>query len=98
MQYRASHILMNNGLEAIKLLERILKKDITFEDAAKQYSVCPTKAVGGDVGEVGPDKFAEPYQTADNLLKAVTLLEVDQVLPAGVLKTQYGFHIIKRTG
>ena len=93
---RASHILMKVTPEtrqaAITKLT-VLRNDIVtgkvdFAAAAKQYSDCPSKVQGGDVGFF-PCKFvmAEPFA------KAAFALKVGEV--SGVVETEHGLHLIK---
>jgi parvulin-like peptidyl-prolyl isomerase len=93
---RASHILLKTTPEtkaatAAKL--NALRADIVagkvdFAAAAKQYSDCPSKSQGGDVGFF-PCKFvmAEPFA------RAAFALKVGEV--SGVVETEHGLHLIK---
>ena len=49
-EVRASHILVKTRQEAVQLKKDIEKGTITFEDAARQYSLCPSGQYGGDLG------------------------------------------------
>jgi peptidyl-prolyl cis-trans isomerase D len=78
--------------EARKKAEDILKqaqqKGAKFEDLAKKYSEDPgTKEKGGDLG------WIVQGQTVPEFEKTAFSLEKGQL--SGVIKTQYGFHIIK---
>lgn len=47
---RASHILLPDEEAADKLQARIDAGELTFADAARQYSLCKSKSEGGDLG------------------------------------------------
>ncbi len=49
----AKHILTATEEESKKVLEEIESGVKTFEDAAKEYSTCPSKAQGGSLGTFG---------------------------------------------
>ena len=59
----------------------------TFEEAAKEYSTCPSKAQGGDLGTFGKGQMVKEFEDA------VFNGELNKVL--GPVKTQFGYHLIK---
>ena len=68
---------------------------ITFEEAAKKFSDCPSKEKGGDLGEW--TYVGSPQGGMDKLFsKAAFATKVGEV--SGVVHTRFGFHIIKVTG
>lgn len=74
--------------KAEDVLARVLKGDVSFEELAKQYSEDPTTASsGGDLGFFKADEMTKPFA------EAVAGLKVGEV--SGVVRTQFGFHIIK---
>ncbi|MEC4273016.1 peptidylprolyl isomerase [Adlercreutzia sp. R25] len=97
---RSSHILLTGeegeedealAARAQQLLDQINAGEITFEDAAAQYSTDTGSAAnGGDVGWDALTTFVTEYQDALNGL------EKDQIVAAPV-KSEYGYHIIKVT-
>lgn len=97
---RSSHILLTAeegeddaalAARAQELLDQINAGEITFEDAAAQYSTDTGSAAnGGDVGWDALSTFVTEYQDA------LTGLEKDQIVAAPV-KSEYGYHIIKVT-
>ena len=89
-QMRASHILMNKYQKASDVLEQI-KKGGNFADLAKQYSDCPSRKKGGDLG------FFSRRQMVPEFEKAVLSLKIGELYYEPV-KTKFGYHIIKRTG
>lgn len=97
---RSSHILLTAeegeddaalAARAQELLDQINAGEITFEDAAAQYSTDTGSAAnGGDVGWDALSTFVTEYQDA------LAGLEKDQIVAAPV-KSEYGYHIIKVT-
>lgn len=87
---KASHILVEKHSQALTILEE-LQKGATFKDLAKKHSTCPSGKRGGTLGSFGRGKMVKPFETvAFNLKKG----EISK----GPVKTQFGYHIIKRTG
>ncbi|WP_412523041.1 peptidylprolyl isomerase [Shewanella chilikensis] len=82
----ARHILVKTREEAEKLKARIAKGD-DFGKLAKQYSQCPSKKRGGDLGEFGPGQMVKAF---DQVVFKKPVLEVH-----GPVKTQFGFHLIQ---
>ncbi len=88
-EVRASHILVKTRPEAVKIKKEIEKGDITFEDAAREYSLCPSGQNGGDLG------FFNRKQMVQQFSDAAFDLKVGQISdPVG---TKFGWHIIKTT-
>ncbi|QIW79244.1 peptidylprolyl isomerase [Bacillus tequilensis] len=86
---RASHILVADKKTADEI-EKKLKKGEKFEDLAKEYSTDTRSASqGGDLGW-----FAKDGMVAD-FSKAAFNLKTGEV--SDPVKTQYGYHIIKKT-
>ena len=105
-QVSAAHILIktvdDNGdelsaekkKEAKKLAEEVLKKALAGEDfakLAKEYSEDGRAQNGGDLGFFSKGQMVEPFE------KAVFSLKVGEIDP-NLVETQYGYHIIKKTG
>ena len=44
----AKHILVDDEDKCQEILEKIIGEETTFEDAAKEFSTCPSKEKGGD--------------------------------------------------
>ena len=75
--------------KAEEVLERINSGEITFEEAAAEYSEDSSAANGGDVGWDRTSSFATEYA------EALEGLELDQV--SEPVESQFGIHIIKCT-
>jgi foldase protein PrsA len=83
-----AHILVEKHSEALQVLER-LKKGESFSEVAKQVSQCPSGKRGGDLGWFGHGQMVREFE------KVAFALEKGQMTQEPV-KTQFGYHIIKR--
>ena len=86
-QVKASHILVSTEEEAKNLKEGIEKGTITFEDAAQEFSLCPSGQNGGDLGYFGRGMMVKEFEDASFEGK------VGEV--TNPVKTQFGWHLIK---
>ena len=84
----ASHILVDQEFEAQDLIKK-LNEGSTFEELAMKFSSCPSGKRGGALGEFGKGMMVQPFE------EAAFALEVGKV--SGIVKTQFGYHLIKRT-
>lgn len=85
---KCAHILVEKQSQALAILER-LKKGDKFADLAKELSLdtgCGKR--GGDLGYFGRGRMVKPFEAA-----AFTL-SVGQI--SEPIKTEFGYHIIKR--
>ncbi len=89
-QIRASHILVNSEAQALRLKSEIEKGEITFEEAAKRYSLCPSGQNGGDLGYFGRNMMVKEFEDASFSLPLGKI--------SNPVKTQFGYHLIKVTG
>ncbi len=87
---KASHILVEKQGQALKIMEE-LKGGAKFEALAKKYSTCPSGKRGGNLGSFGRGQMVKAFETATYALSP------GQVTSEPV-RTQFGYHIIKRTG
>lgn len=88
-QIKASHILVKTEKEAKDILAQ-LKAGGNFEEAAKKSSVDSSSAKGGDLGWFGKGNMVPVFEKAAFALKEGQISEV--------VKSDFGFHIIKLTG
>ncbi len=88
MKIRAQHILVNQEFEVQDIIKK-LEEGKSFEQLAKDFSQCPSGDSGGDLGEFGKGMMVPSFE------KAAFALNVGEV--SGPVKTQFGFHLIKRT-
>lgn len=84
---RCAHILVGKMSLADELHDRIIKGE-SFAKLAEQYSIDGTRKRGGDLGFFGHGEMVREFE------QAAFALEVGQVSP--VIRTQFGYHIIKR--
>jgi foldase protein PrsA len=87
---KCSHILVEKHSEAISLLERIQKGE-KFGKLAREFSLDTGSAKrDGNLGYFGRGKMVKEFE------KSAFSLQTDQI--SEPVKTQYGYHIIKRLG
>ncbi len=85
-EVRAKHILVADEDKAKEIKEEIASGAKSFDDAAKEYSTCPSKEKGGDLGFFGKGRMVPEFD------KAAFELEVGTV--SDIVSTQFGYHII----
>lgn len=83
---RASHILVKDEADANKILQEI-EEGLSFDDAAKKYSICPSKENGGDLGEFPRGSMVPEFE------KVAFSMDIDKV--SQPVETQFGYHLIK---
>ncbi|MBI2578592.1 MAG: peptidylprolyl isomerase [Candidatus Aenigmarchaeota archaeon] len=88
-QVRCSHILVKTEQEVKLILDKI-KKGESFAELAQQHSLCPSRKHGGDLGSFGRGMMVRTFEMA------AFALEKDQI--SQPVKTEFGWHVIKRTG
>ena len=87
---KCSHILVEKHSEVISLLERIQKGE-KFGKLAKEFSIDSGSAKrDGSLGYFGRGKMVKEFE------KSAFSLQTGQI--SEPVKTQYGYHIIKRLG
>lgn len=82
---RARHILTDTEQQAGKAAEEIAAGK-AFSDAAKEYSTCPSKEKGGDLGYFGRGQMVPEFE------KAAFEGKIGEV--TGPVKSQFGYHLI----
>ncbi|MBE6622341.1 MAG: peptidylprolyl isomerase [Ruminococcaceae bacterium] len=83
---RASHILVDTEEKALAIKAEIDAGTVSFADAAKQNSTCPSKENGGDLGAFGHGQMVPEFD------QAAFALAVGVV--SDPVKTQFGYHLI----
>lgn len=82
----AKHILVDSEEKAKEVIEKI-NSGTSFEDAAKEFSNCPSSEQGGNLGEFGRGRMVPEFE------KAAFELSVGEI--SEPVQTQFGYHIIK---
>jgi peptidyl-prolyl cis-trans isomerase C len=82
-----AHILVRTEQEAKTIVDR-LNKGEKFTNVAKEVSLCPSGKRGGDLGTFARGKMVKEFETA------AFALQKGQTSP--VVRTKFGYHIIKR--
>lgn len=85
-QVRAAHILVDTKEEAAQLKEKIVAGEMKFEDAAAQYSKCPSGARGGDLGYFGRGMMVKEFEIPSFNEPVGTVTDP--------IQTQFGWHLI----
>ena len=83
----AKHILVDNEELCKEIKEKINNNEITFEEAAKQYSSCPSKEKGGDLGMFNRGMMVPEFE------EAAFTLSINEI--SNPVQTQFGYHLIK---
>jgi peptidyl-prolyl cis-trans isomerase C len=86
---KASHILVEKQSQALKIVKE-LEAGKVFNGLARKHSTCPSGKRGGNLGKFGRGPMVKEFE------KAAFALKVGEV--SAPVKTQFGYHIIKRTG
>ena len=89
MLVEASHILVTSQEQAQSLLEQV-RAGADFATLARQHSQCPSKANGGSLGQFGPGRMVKSFEEATYALNIGSVSDPVQ--------TQFGYHLIQRTG
>jgi len=89
MEWRASHILVKDR-ELGNLIQKKLRTGGNFNTLVKEHSTCPSKGKGGDLGWFGRGQMVREFE------EAVKKMRTGRV--SGLVKTKFGYHIIKKTG
>lgn len=86
--WKASHILIDTKEESDKIYQEI-KDGKSFADAAMEYSNCPSKEKGGDLG------FFTAGQMVKEFEDSVKEMKVGEIKDG--VKSQFGYHLINLT-
>ncbi len=84
---RCAHILVKTQTEA-KVIQDRLNKGESFSTIAQQVSLCPSGKRGGDLGKFGRGQMVKEFES--------TAFSLQRGQVSAPVKTQFGYHIIKR--
>ena len=101
---RASHILLmyqgsarstatrskDEAQSQIAQLKQQLEGGADFADLARKHSDCPSGKSGGDLGEFGRGQMVKAFEE--------TTYGMETGQTSDVIETDFGYHIIHRTG
>ena len=84
---RARHILVRER-EQCELLRRDIERGaLSFEQAARERSLCPSKSRGGDLGVFGPGQMVPEFDAA------AFSQPLHELGPC--TKTKFGYHVVR---
>ena len=86
MTASAKHILVQDEATCQALKEQISSGEKSFEEVARDKSLCPSGVKGGDLGSFGQGAMVPEFD------KVVFNDEVGVV--HGPVKTQFGYHLL----
>lgn len=86
----ASHILVDTKDECLVVQKEIDNGSLSFVDAARTYSNCPSSSKGGDLGRFQPGQMVQQF---DDVVFDETNTKIGEVY--GPIQTQFGYHLIK---
>ncbi|MCB1649588.1 MAG: peptidylprolyl isomerase [Gammaproteobacteria bacterium] len=84
----ARHILVDTEAQCLELKQRIADGE-DFAVIAREYSSCPSRAQGGDLGRFGPGQMVREFD------QVVFSAQPNTV--QGPVKTQFGYHLLEVT-
>jgi peptidyl-prolyl cis-trans isomerase C len=82
-----AHILVKTEPEIKQVMERLGKGE-SFAKIAQEKSICPSGKRGGDLGEFGRGMMVREFEKA--------AFDLDKGKVSGPVKTEFGWHVIKR--
>lgn len=86
---RASHILVKDRALAERVYAEA-KSGKDFAALARKYSTCPSKEKGGDLGWFSSGQMVKEFENATLKLGCGQISKP--------VRSQFGYHIIKKTG
>ena len=72
----AKHILTDSEEKCSSILESITSGEKSFEDAARENSICPSKENGGDLGKFGRGQMVKEFEDAAFAAEAGHIVDV----------------------
>lgn len=84
----ARHILVDTEEQCLDVKKRIEGGE-DFGAIAREFSNCPSKAQGGDLGQFGPGMMVKEFDEV--------VFSADVNTLQGPVKTQFGYHLLEVT-
>ena len=85
----ARHILVTTEKACLELQAQITSGEKTFENAASEFSQCPSGKQGGNLGSFGPGMMVPEF------VRVVFNEEIGKL--HGPVQTQFGYHLLEIT-
>jgi parvulin-like peptidyl-prolyl isomerase len=85
-QVKALHIMVETEEEALRIKKQLDAKDADFEELAREYSLGPEGAEGGDLGYVQEGHMPPELEE---------IFKLDKGEVSNIIRTPYGSHIFK---
>ncbi|MBL4613291.1 MAG: peptidyl-prolyl cis-trans isomerase [Magnetovibrio sp.] len=76
--------------EQIEALKTEIDGGADFADLAKEHSDCPSGSDGGSLGTFGKGQMVKEFEES--------AFSMDVGETSGIVETDFGYHLIKRTG
>ena len=87
-EVKARHILVDNEEHAKQIKLELERSDKTFSELAEQKSEDPSSEKGGDLGFFGKGEMVQPFEE--------TVFDMDTGEVSDPVKTEFGWHLIKK--
>jgi peptidyl-prolyl cis-trans isomerase C len=84
----ARHILVDTEAQCLELKARIEAGE-DFAAIARQYSSCPSRNQGGDLGRFGPGQMVREFDQV--------VFSAEPKTVQGPVRTQFGYHLVEVT-
>ncbi len=83
----ARHILVSDEQQCLDIKKKIELGEMTFEEAARDHSLCPSGVKGGELGTFSQGQMVPEFD------EVVFNDEVGVI--HGPIKTQFGYHLLE---
>ncbi len=83
----ARHILVSDESQCLDIKEKIKSGEMSFEEAARDYSLCPSGVKGGELGSFSQGQMVPEF---DDIVFGEAVGQIH-----GPVKTQFGYHLIE---
>jgi len=87
-QAEARHILVESEEKCLALKKEI-ENGKDFAQVAQEFSLCPSKAQGGNLGTFSPGQMVKEFDDV--------VFSADVGVVMGPVQTQFGYHLVEVT-